>query len=130
MSHLLFVAAICASMVIAPFLFESYTFYLYTIGEPEFFIFSVARLWVFLALELSLGFALGWISSFPLNFAAGCVAVAVFVLMSLLYQFCDPRQCYYSCPDSITWLRFGILLFATTAAGIFDRDRVEKRRAD
>jgi len=71
MPPLLFVA-VCAGIVIVPFLFESYTFYLYTIGEPDFFIFSGARLWFFLASELGLGFVLGRISRMPLYAAGGC----------------------------------------------------------
>jgi hypothetical protein len=113
----LFIAA-CAGIVIAPFLFESYTFYLYTIHEPDFFIFSGARLWFFLASELILGFAVGRTSRLPSFAAAGCIAAAIVVLMSLLYQFCDPRQCYYSGPDGASWLRLGVLLFATTATGL------------
>lgn len=113
----LLIIAVCVGIVIVPFLFESYTFYLYTIAEPDFFIFSGARLWFFLASELGLSFVLGRISRFPLNVAAGCIAAAILVLVSLLYQFCDPRQCYYSGPDSISWLRFGVLLFATAAIG-------------
>lgn len=117
MPPLLF-AAICASMVIVPFIFESYTFYLYTIGEPGFFVFSGARLWVFLASELSLGFALGWLSKFPLYVTAGIIAATMLVLMSMLYQFCDPRQCYYSGPDGLSWIRLGTLLFATATTGL------------
>lgn len=117
MPPLLFIAA-CAGIIIAPFLFESYTFYLYTIGEPDFFIFSGARLWFFIASELVLGFVLGRISRLPLYVAAGCIAAAMVVLMSMLYQFCDPRQCYYPGPDGTSWLRFGVLLFAATATGL------------
>jgi hypothetical protein len=115
-SPLLF-AAVCAGMVIVPVIFESYTFYLYTIGEPEFFVYSGARLWFFLASELGLGFALGLISKFPLHITMGFVAVASLVLALFLYQLCDTRQCYHSGPDGISWLRFGILLFATAATG-------------
>jgi hypothetical protein len=114
---LLFIAA-CAGIVIAPFLFESYTFYLYTIREPEFFIFSGARLWVFLTSELSLGFAIGRTSRLPLFATAGCIAAAIVVLMLLLYQFCDARQCYYSGPDGTSWLRLGTLLFSTATTGL------------
>lgn len=118
--------ALCAGIVIAPFLFESYTFYLYTIGEPDFFIFSGARLWIFLASELGLGFGLGRISRLPLYAAAACIAAATLVLMLLLYQFCDARQCYYSGPDAISWLRLGVLLFATTATGLLIGGRSRK----
>lgn len=118
--------AVSAGMVIVPFLFESYTFYLYTIGEPDFFIFSGARLWFFLASELGLGFALGRISRLPLYAAVGYTAAATLLLMSLLYQLCDPRQCYYSGPDSNSWLRFGILLFAAATTGLLIGDRSRK----
>ena len=117
MPRFLFIA-VCAGMVIAPFLFESYTFYLYMIGEPVFFVFSGFRLWFFLASEMVLGFALGRISRLPLYAAAGCTAAATVALTLLLYQFCDPRQCYYSGPDGASWLRLGVLLFATTATGL------------
>jgi len=125
MPPLLFVA-VCAGIVIVPFLFESYTFYLYTIGEPDFFIFSGARLWFFLASELGLGFVLGRISRMPLYAAGGCTAAASLVLMLLLYQFCDPRQCYHSGPDGTSWLRLEILLFATTATGLLIGGRSRK----
>jgi len=117
MPRLLFMATI-AGMVVAPFLFESYTFYLYTIGEPEFFVFSGARLWFFLASELALGFAAGRTSWLPPMAAAGCVAAAIAVLVLLLYNSCDPRQCYYSGPDGASWLRLGVLLFSTVATGL------------
>jgi hypothetical protein len=117
MPLLLFIAA-CAGMVIVPFLFESYTFYRYTIGEPDFFIFSGARLWFFLASELILGFAAGRASKLPSIAAAGCIAAAIVVLVSLLYQVCDPQQCYYSGPDGASWLRLGVLLFAATTTGM------------
>jgi len=58
MRQLLFIAA-CMGLVITPFLFESYTFYRYTIREPDFYVFSGARLWFFVASELSIGFAIG-----------------------------------------------------------------------
>jgi hypothetical protein len=117
MARLLFIAA-CAGIVIAPFLFESYTFYRYTIGEPDFFIFSGARLWFFLGSEMSLGFVVGRTSKLPPFAAAGCTAAAILILMLLLYRFCDVRQCYYSGPDGVSWLRLGVLLFATTATGL------------
>jgi hypothetical protein len=125
----LLLIAVCAGMVVAPFLFESYTFYLYTISEPDFFTFSGARLWFFLAVEVSLGYALGRFSRIPPYMAAACIAVAVLVLMSLLYQICDERQCYYSGPDDMSWLRFGTLLFATAAAGLMMGTRSKKEPA-
>jgi hypothetical protein len=117
MRQLLFIAA-CIGLVITPFLFESYTFYRYTIREPDFYLFSGARLWFFVASELSIGFAIGRLSPLPPFAAAGCVAAATVVLMLLLYQFCDSRQCYYSGPDGGSWLRLGVLLFAAAATGL------------
>jgi len=117
MPPLLFIAA-CAGIVIAPFLFESYTFYLYTIGEPDFFIFSGARLWIFLASQLSLGFVAGRIFRLRLSVVACCIGAATLVLILLLYQFCDARQCYYSGPDGASWIRLGILLFAAATTGL------------
>jgi hypothetical protein len=125
-SLLLFIAT-CAGMVIAPFLFESYTFYLYAIGEPEFFLFSGVRLWFFLASELGLGFAAGQTSRLPSFVVAGCVAAAIAVLVLLLYQVCDPRQCYYSGPDGTSWLRLGILLFAAAATDLLMGSRSRKK---
>ena len=117
MRPLLFIAA-CAGIVIAPFLFESYTFYRYTISEPDFFIFSGARLWFFLASEMSLGFVAGRTSKLPPYAAAGCIAAARLLLMLLVYRFCDVRQCYYSGPDDASWLRLGVLQFAVAATGL------------
>jgi hypothetical protein len=131
--HLLFVL-VCAGLVIAPFLFESYAFHLYAIGEPAFFVFSGARLWFFLASELVIGFALGWTSRLPIHAAAGCIAIAISILTLLLYQVCDPRQCYYSGPGGIGWLRLGTLLFATASMGLLfgsgSRKDPEKRSAN
>jgi hypothetical protein len=128
MPPLLFIAA-CAGIVIAPFLFESYTFHLYAAGDPDFFVFSGARLWVFLGSELGLGFAIGRVSRLPLYAAAGCVAAAILALTLLLYQFCDDRQCYYSGPDGISWLRLAVLLFAAAATGLLMGSRSRKEPA-
>ncbi|HEU4606377.1 MAG TPA: hypothetical protein VFS46_09090, partial [Nitrososphaera sp.] len=128
MPPLLFIAA-CASIVIAPFLFESYTFHLYAAGDPDFFVFSGARLWVFLGSELGLGFAIGRVSRLPLYAAAGCVAAAILALTLLLYQFCDDRQCYYSGPDGISWLRLAVLLFAAAATGLMMGSKSRKEPA-
>jgi len=122
----LFFFLVCAGLVIAPFLFESYTFYLYTIHEPAFFVFSGARLWFFLASELGIGFALGCVSRLPLPAAAGFVAIAISMLTLLLYQVCDTRQCYYSGPDGMGWLRLGTLLFTTASMGLLFGSRVRK----
>jgi len=125
MPPLLFIA-ICAGIVIVPFLLESYTFHLYVIGEPDFFVFSGARVWIFLGSELGLGFALGRVSRLLLYAAAGCIAAATLVLTLLFYQLCDDRQCYYSGADGIGWLRLSILLFVTAATGLLIGDRSKK----
>jgi len=131
--YLLF-GLVCAGIIIAPFLFESYTFHLYAIGEPAFFVFSGARLWFFLASVLATGFVLGWISRLPIRAAGGCIAIATSILTLLLYQVCDPRQCYYSGPDGMGWLRLGTLLFATASMGLLfgsgSRKDPEKKSAN
>jgi hypothetical protein len=125
--YLLFFVIVCAaSLVIVPFLFESYTFHLYAIGEPAFFVFSGARLWFFLASELAIGFSLGRTSRLPIHVAAGCIAIAISILTLLLYYACDPRQCYYSGPEGIGWLRLGTLLFSTAAMGLLFGSRSRK----
>ena len=122
----LFFALVCTGLVIAPFLFESYTFYLYEIHEPAFFVFSGARLWFFLSSELTIGFVLGRISRLPTFAAAGCIAIAISVLVLLLYQFCDASQCYYSGPDGMGWLRLGMLLFSAASTGLLTGGKSRK----
>ena len=115
---------IYAGIVAIPFLIESYTFYLYTIREPAFFTFSGSRWWVFLATALALGFLLGRASRrSPLTIVAGGAAIAIAVLVALLYQFCDERQCYYAGPDGLGWLRLGVILFAVASVGIMVGNR-------
>jgi hypothetical protein len=130
----LFFGLLCAGLVIAPFLFESYTFHLYAIREPTFFAFSGARLWFFLVSELAIGFTLGWTSRLPIHIAAMCIAIAISILTLLLYQACDPRQCYYSGPGRTGWLRLGTLLFATASTGLLfgsgSRKDPEKKSAN
>jgi hypothetical protein len=108
----------CSGLVLVPFLFESYTFHLYVAGEPAFFVFSGFRLWVFLVAQLSLGFVVGRVARPPLFVSSAIVAAATAVLIALLYQFCDPRQCYHSSPDGAGWLRLGVLFFSTASVGL------------
>ncbi|HEY8139536.1 MAG TPA: DMT family transporter [Nitrososphaera sp.] len=117
-------AAIFSGIVILPLVFESYTFYLYTIGEPSFFTFSGARLWVFLAVELLLGFFMGRV--IRLHWSAGLITIATGVLIALLYNFCDDRQCYYAGPDGIGAIRMGILLFSAAIVGLCMGERSRK----
>jgi hypothetical protein len=119
---------IYAGIVAIPFLIESYTFYLYTIREPAFFMFSGSRWWGFLLTALALGFLLGRASRrLPLLIVAGGAAVAIAVLVALLYQFCDERQCYYSGPDGLGWLRLGVILFAVASVGLMIGSRSKGR---
>jgi hypothetical protein len=106
-------------IVIVPLLFESYTFYLYTIAEPIFFAFAGSRLWVFLASELALGYIIGqFCGKIPLYIRAGTVGTAAAVLVIVLYRFCEPRQCYYPGPDGMGGIRLGTILIAAAMAGL------------
>lgn len=112
----LLISLMLASLVIVPLLFELYTFYLYTINTPDFFTFSGLRLWVFVMYHIGLGGVLG--RFLPNKFLIPAVGLSVSVLISLLYQFCDPRQCYYSGPDGAGWIRLWTLLFLTASFGL------------
>jgi hypothetical protein len=116
-----------SGMVIIALLFESYTFYLYKIGEPSFFTFSGARLWVFLAIEQLVGFIVGRsLSRVELRLQAAMFSIAVAGLIVLLYHYCDDRQCYYAGPDGFGAIRMGILLFCATIVGVCMGDRSRK----
>jgi hypothetical protein len=115
---------IFSGLIILPFLFESYTFYLYKMGEPSFFTFSGARLWVFLGAELLSGFIMG--RAIRLYWSAGLITIATGVLIALLYNFCDDRQCYYAGPDGIGAIRLGIPLFSAATVGLCMGERSRK----
>ncbi|MGI0028290.1 MAG: hypothetical protein ACREAQ_01080 [Nitrososphaera sp.] len=121
------VALVCAGMIVVPVLFESFTFYLYLVGEPSFFMFSGSRLWVFLASELALGFVLGRaFHGSRLYLTAGLIAVVITVLAYSLYHLCDARQCYYAGPDGAGGIRLGTLLFAAASTGLLIGERSKK----
>ena len=107
-----------ASILIVPIVFESYTFHLYTIRDPSFFTFSGARLWVFLISIILSGVAIGLAGRFRPIVASGAAAVTISVLMAMLYQFCDAKQCYYLGPDGLGELRLWVLFFSTSSVGI------------
>lgn len=67
--------------------------------------------------EIALGFALGRISRGVL-LSACLIAISIGVLISLLYQFCDVRQCYYAGPDGTGSITLGVLLFALATTGL------------
>ncbi len=117
-------AIIFSGLVILPLLFESYTFYLYTIAEPSFFTLSGARLWFFLAVELLLGFLMGRV--IRLYWSAALITIATAVLITSLYNFCGDRQCYYAGPDGMGAIRLGILLFSTAGTGLVIGERTRK----
>lgn len=105
-------------IVVVPYIFESYTFYLYTTGDqPIFFAYSGAREWFFLTYILSSGLILG--RFFQHGFVIYSSGLAVSLLIALLYQFCEVRQCYYSGPDGFGWLRLWSVFLLTAFAGIF-----------
>ena len=104
--------------MIVPIVFETYTFHLYTIRDPSFFTFSGARLWVFLISIILSGVAIGLAGRLRPIVASGAAALAVSVLIAMLYQFCDAKQCYYSGPDGLGELRLGVLFFSTSVIGI------------
>ena len=109
-------ALVCA--VIVPLTFESYTFYLYSIGEPSFFTFSGARLWVFLTALFLSGMTVGLANKLVPLAGAGMAAVAVFIVILLTYHICDSRQCYYAGPDGLGELRLSLLLLSTGVTGV------------
>lgn len=117
-------AIISGGLVIIPFLFESYTFYLYTVGEPSFFTFSGARLWVFLAVDLTLGFLMG--RAIRRRRAAGLITAATTALIAFLYSFCEDRQCYHAGPDGMSAIRLGILLLSSGITGLVIGERSRK----
>lgn len=110
--------AALAGIVIAPFVFESFTFHLYVIGEPSFFTFSGARLWIFLVSILLSGVVIGLAARLRANIAAGAAGIATLILVAVLYQLCEFRQCYYPGPDGFGEVRAGVLFFSTAVTGI------------
>lgn len=110
--------AALAAIVAAPYFFEFYTFHLYLVRDPSFFTFSGSRLWVFLVFQVLLGAFIGIAKTCRPAILTGYAASAVAILISLLYHFCDPKQCYYPGPDGLGPLRLGALFFSTTAVGI------------
>jgi len=115
---LLLAVPILALIVIAPYIFELYTFHLYNTADPQiFFAFSGARIWFFIVYILCSGLTLGYF--YQRNFVIYGSGVAISVLIALLYQFCDVRQCYYSGPDGLGWLRLWSLFLLTAFVGIF-----------
>lgn len=116
-------------LLFSPLLFELYTFQLYLLTEPSYFAFSGARLWFFLFAMISAGFIIGRTHKFYYNTTALGLGVASFLLILVVYQFCDYRQCYYSGGDGLGWIRVWVLLFATLLASIvasrtFRHDRI------
>ena len=111
-------AAAIACIVIVPFIFESHTFSLYKAGDPDFFTYSGARLWVFLAVQFVSGFFVGLAASVRPATGFGMIALAVGILTVSLHYVCDDRQCYYSGPDGFSGIRMGILFFATSTVGL------------
>jgi hypothetical protein len=117
-------AIIFGGLFMLPLLFESYTFYLYTIGEPSFFVFSGARLWVFLAVDLILGFMMGRV--IRLYWSAALITISTAVLIAFLYNLCDERQCYHAGPDGMSAIRLGILLLSAGVTGLVMGERTSK----
>lgn len=110
--------AALACIVIFPFIFESYTFHLYSTGDPSFFTFSGARLWAFLISLLLLGVVIGLERAQHPAVLCAAAVVTVAILIMVLYNFCDMRQCYYPGSDGLGEIRLGALFFSTTAIGI------------
>ena len=110
--------AALAGAVIVPYIFESFTFHLYTSRDPQFFTFSGARLWVFLISNVLLGFVVGTLKTrHPVILCAIAVA-ATCVLILLLYHLCEARQCYYPGPDGLGEFRLSALLISATVTGV------------
>src|SRR5579885_797701 len=123
-SGLMLALAALAAMIIVPYIFELYTFHLYLKRDPVFFSYSGARLWFFLISLLTIGALLGFISRvsgrlLDLGCPVAGIAAAIVILIAVLYQICDSRECYYSGPDGFGWLRLWVLLFAAACTGLF-----------
>jgi hypothetical protein len=112
-------AAAMACLLLPPLLFERYTFGLYLAGEPSYFVFSGARLWVFLASSIPSGLlAARYLLPARNYLTLPAMAGALLLLIGLLYSFCDARACYHAGPDGLGWLRLWVLLFASASMGI------------
>jgi hypothetical protein len=110
--------AALACIVIVPLVFESYTFHLYSTGDPAFFTFSGSRLWVFLISLLLPGVLIGRAHPLRPIMLCAAAAIAIAILVVIFYQFCDVRQCYHPGPDRLGEIRLAALFFSTTAIGI------------
>lgn len=106
-------------LIVFPFFLEFYTFHLYLAQEKAFFAFSGARLWFFLTFEVMIGFALGRIAAYRnLPTITLGSAFAIFVLMTLLCQFCDLKQCYDPGPHNLGPVKLWVLLLGVTSTGV------------
>jgi hypothetical protein len=139
-SFYLLVFLILAACLFIPLVFEAFTFYLYSVSNSLFFAFSGARLWVFIICEIGLGASLGFIhynntlqglvgknqnSLTSVVIIAGS-AFAISLLLLFVYQFCNPRQCYYLGPDSLGQIRLWVLLFVSLMAGLFTGYKIKE----
>jgi hypothetical protein len=101
-------------VLIPPIIFEKYTYFLYTIANPNFFNFSGSRLWFDIA-WFAAGGAISTIimgrhrreSVIPPLVASGLFVVAIYVS-----PFCAIKECYVSSTDGLAPLR-DFLLFAS-----------------
>jgi hypothetical protein len=99
-------------ILVPPLVFEKYTFYLYTIANPNFFNFSGSRLWFnvvwFAASGVPSAIIVG--REKKLSILPPLIASLLFIIATNVAPFCAAKGCYVSSTDGLTPLRDFLLL--------------------
>ncbi|HXQ92613.1 MAG TPA: hypothetical protein VN739_06375 [Nitrososphaerales archaeon] len=109
-------------ILVPPIIFEKYTFFLYTSGNPAFFNYSGSRLWFDI-----LWFVVGGVISIVIvgrekkaSILPSLISSILFIIAVNLPPFCDVKECYVSSTDGLAPLRdfllFGSLGVITSAS--------------
>jgi hypothetical protein len=99
-------------IIAPPLLFEKFTFYLYTINNPNFFNFSGSRLWFNVVWFAASGVPSTILVGREKRFAIlpSLIASALFIVATNLVPLCAVKECYVSSTDGLAPLRDFLLL--------------------
>ncbi len=99
-------------IIVPPLVFEKFTFYLYTINNPNFFNFSGSRLWFNVVWFAASGVPSTILVGKEKKFAVlpSLIASALFIVATYLFPFCAVKERYVSSTDGLTPLRDFLLL--------------------
>ena len=111
-----------AAILVPSVVFEKYTFYLYTVADPNFFNYSGSRIWFDIIWFATAGILSTFIvgRKSKASVLPPLVASALFVIMIYAQPFCSVKECYVSSTDGLAPLRdfllFGSLGVITSAS--------------